>query len=79
MYFLLHWGFVLIFFSMARVPAECKLERYFAEYEFSTRYLLCCSDVEALTMQELLDMADPEMKDMWSNLKLSYTESTGEK
>ena len=60
-----------------RIPADCKLERYFAEYEFKTRYLLCCSDVEALTMRELLEMADSEMMDAWNNLKLSYTESTG--
>ena len=64
-------------YSMSLVPEDCKLERYFADYEFNTRYLLCCSDVEALDMQELLDMADPQMKQMWNKLKLCYTESAG--
>jgi hypothetical protein len=34
------------------------LERYFALYEFSAPNLLCCSDCEALSMSELLAMAD---------------------
>lgn len=37
-------------------------QRYFAEYEFSTDTLLCCSDVESLTMQEVLEAADDECK-----------------
>jgi hypothetical protein len=36
------------------------VQRYFAEYEFSTRYLLCCSDSEALTLKELLALADDD-------------------
>lgn len=36
------------------------MQRYFAEYEFSTRYLLCCSDCEALTLKELLALADDD-------------------
>ena len=42
-----------------------ELERYFARYEFSAELLLCCSDCESLTMAELLDMADDEMKGRW--------------
>ena len=37
-----------------------KLERWFAQYEFSAPYQLCNSDCEALTMSELLNMSDPE-------------------
>lgn len=33
------------------------LERYFAEHEFSTPLLACCSDVEPLTVSELLEIA----------------------
>ncbi|HEY3289225.1 MAG TPA: aminotransferase class I/II-fold pyridoxal phosphate-dependent enzyme [Anaerolineae bacterium] len=54
-----------------------KLERYFAEYEFKVRYLLSASDCEALTMSELLDMADPASHELWNTLVLAYTESQG--
>jgi len=53
------------------------LERYFAEYEFSSRYLLSSSDCEPLKMSELLDMADRECFEMWNDLRLAYTESQG--
>ncbi len=54
-----------------------ELERYFARYEFSTPYLLSCSDCEPLPMNELLVMADQETLEMWQHLKLGYTESLG--
>jgi aspartate/methionine/tyrosine aminotransferase len=54
-----------------------KLERYFAKYEFSVKYLLSSSDCESLTMAELLEMASPESRELWNTLKLSYTESPG--
>ncbi len=56
---------------------EFKLERFFAEYEFKTRYLLCCSDCEALLQKDLLNLADKKRLNMWENLSLGYTESTG--
>lgn len=54
-----------------------RLERYFAEYEFKVRHLLSPSDCESLSLQELLKMADPEARQMWEELSLGYTESTG--
>ncbi|WP_346860867.1 aminotransferase class I/II-fold pyridoxal phosphate-dependent enzyme [uncultured Draconibacterium sp.] len=57
--------------------APFELERYFAKYEFSTKYLLSCSDCEPLHLQELLKMADTETLKLWNNLKLAYTESSG--
>jgi len=54
-----------------------KLERYFAKYEFSAPYLLSCSDCEALSLEELLAMADENALQMWHALKLGYTESCG--
>ena len=54
-----------------------KLERFFARYEFSVKYLLSSSDCESLTLSELLQMASPESLQLWQNLKLSYTESAG--
>jgi len=53
------------------------LERYFAQHEFTARYLLSCSDCEALSMNALLDMADAESLSLWENLELHYTESQG--
>lgn len=57
--------------------APFQLERYFAKYEFSARYLLSSSDCESLSMTELLEMADPQMNDLWEQLRLGYTESWG--
>ncbi len=57
--------------------ATFELERYFAKYEFSSKYLLSCSDCEPLSMSELLAMADAETARLWEKLKLGYTESTG--
>ena len=57
--------------------APFELERYFAKYEFSSRYLLSASDCESLPMPELLAMADAETAGMWAELRLGYTESAG--
>jgi aspartate/methionine/tyrosine aminotransferase len=54
-----------------------KLERYFAKHEFSSPFLLSCSDAEPLQMKELLAMADQETLSLWDSLNLGYTESQG--
>ena len=54
-----------------------KLERYFARYEFSARYLLSSSDCDGLPQNELLKLADDEARHLWDNLTLGYTESPG--
>ncbi len=53
------------------------LERYFAEHEFTARYLLSASDCESLTLPQLLALADEETAALWGNLGLGYTESQG--
>ncbi len=56
--------------------APFKLERYFAQYEFTTEYLLCSSDCESMTVGELLELelgAAEALGNQW----LGYTESTG--
>jgi aspartate/methionine/tyrosine aminotransferase len=53
-----------------------KLERYFAKYEFSTEYLLCSSDCEAMSIADLLALeagAAEKFQYVW----LGYTESLG--
>jgi len=54
-----------------------KLERYFAEYEFTSKYLLSASDCDGLSQRALLEMADEEMKRMWDDLTLGYTNNQG--
>lgn len=54
-----------------------ELERYFARYEFSARYLMSSSDCEPLSMTELLALADEDSLYMWKSLSLGYTESQG--
>lgn len=57
--------------------ADFKLERYFAQYEFSVKYLLSPSDCESIPMAELVRLADAETSALWENLTLGYTESQG--
>lgn len=54
-----------------------KLERYFAKYEFSAKYLLSSSDCDGWAVKDLIRLADPETKKMWGELRLGYTESLG--
>ena len=53
------------------------LERYFAKWEFAVRHVLCASDVEPVTLAELLALADDETRERWDTLRLGYTESLG--
>jgi len=53
------------------------IERYFALHEFTARHVLSCSDCEALTLAEVLALADVETRARWDALRLAYTESQG--
>lgn len=54
-----------------------KLEDYLGKYEFSAQYLLCCSDAESWSMNEIMDLADSQAQELWSTLRLGYTEVPG--
>lgn len=54
-----------------------KLEEFWKKYEFSSRHILCASDTETWSMKEILEMADPEAKQLWERLSFGYTESPG--
>ena len=54
-----------------------KLEEYLTQYEFSSPFLLCCSDSESFSMTEILTLANHDEKNMWDNLLLKYTEPFG--
>ena len=56
--------------------APFALERYFARYEFSTKYILGASDCETLSVAELLAL-EPGADAGLANLRLGYTESKG--
>jgi aspartate/methionine/tyrosine aminotransferase len=58
-----------------KLPAF-ELERYFARYEFTAPYLLCCSDCESFSVQELLGL-EPGAEEALLQLRLGYTESLG--
>ena len=51
-----------------------RLERYFANYEFSDPYLLCSSDCESMELGDLLAL-EPAANERFSSLWLGYTES----
>jgi aspartate/methionine/tyrosine aminotransferase len=52
------------------------LERYFAKYEFEIPYLLCASDCESFSINEILELEEgADVK--FSELKLGYTDSQG--
>ncbi|MEM9328390.1 MAG: aminotransferase class I/II-fold pyridoxal phosphate-dependent enzyme [Bacteroidota bacterium] len=57
--------------------SEFKLERYFAQHEFSAQYLLSSSDSQGLPLQAVLEQASDEALELWSSLELGYTESLG--
>lgn len=55
---------------------DFKLERFFAKYEFKAPYLMCGSDCESFSIQEILDL-EPGSQDRFTQLRLGYTEAPG--
>jgi aspartate/methionine/tyrosine aminotransferase len=53
-----------------------RLERFFAEHEFSAPHLLCASDGEAMSVAELLELV-PGAAEGLARLRLGYTDSRG--
>jgi aspartate/methionine/tyrosine aminotransferase len=53
------------------------LEVFFSKWEFTARYNLCASDMQSMTLSELLDMADAQDRSAWDQLYLGYTETWG--
>lgn len=62
--------------SLSRIE-DFALERWFARWEFSVRHQLSASDVEPLTLSEVLALADADGRQRWDQLTLGYAESTG--
>lgn len=57
-------------------PEPFALERYFDRYEFSTRYLLCSSDSESLSLSEILAL-EPGAAEGLAALRLGYAPARG--
>src|SRR6185312_9117564 len=62
--------------TLVMQPQPFALERYFARYEFTTKYLLCASDPESMPISELLAF-EPDAAERFSRTWLGYTESLG--
>jgi len=56
---------------------DFRLETYFSRWEFIARYNLAGSDMESMSIQELLALAEPDDRDAWNSLRLGYTETFG--
>ncbi len=54
-----------------------KLERYFAKYEFKIPYMLCSSDGESFTLEELMAL-EPNAEKAFGKLWLGHTHSEGD-
>jgi len=53
-----------------------KIERYFARYEFDVDYVMCGSDCESMTIEDILAL-EPDAADRFQRQWLGYTESLG--
>ena len=49
---------------------DFELEKYFSNWEFKARYNLGGSDVQSMTLNKLLDLAEPMDREQWDNLYL---------
>ena len=54
-----------------------ELEVFFSKWEFTAKYHLTASDVESMSLKELLSMATPEERIAFDNQWLGYTETWG--
>lgn len=53
------------------------LETYFSKWEFTAKYHMTASDIESVSMDELLAMATPEDREAFETQWLGYTETYG--
>lgn len=56
---------------------DFRLETYFSRWEFSAKYILCGSDIETMSLTELLALANDEDRRRWDELRLGYVETFG--
>lgn len=56
---------------------DFRLETYFSRWEFRARYHMCASDMESMSVRELLDLSDDADRKAWDQLQLGYTQTFG--
>ena len=54
-----------------------ELEVFFSKWEFTARHHLCASDMQSMTISELLALANDADRKAWDSLYLGYTETWG--
>ena len=54
-----------------------ELETFFSKWEFSARHHMTASDLESMSVNDLLSYASTEQKEEYKNLWLGYTETWG--
>ena len=54
-----------------------ELEVYLSQWEFRARYHMTASDIESMTVAELLALLPKSQYAAWENLRLGYTETYG--
>jgi aspartate/methionine/tyrosine aminotransferase len=57
---------------------DFRLESYFSRWEFTARHHLTASDIESMSLAELLALADDADRTAFENLRLGYTETWGD-
>lgn len=53
------------------------LEDYYEKYEFEIKYMLSSSDPESWSLDEVLQMANPDERKIWESQRFGYTEVKG--
>jgi aspartate/methionine/tyrosine aminotransferase len=61
---------------MSMLP-DFRLETYLGKWEFACRYHMTASDMQTLSLKELLALASPEDRAAFEELPLHYIETTG--
>lgn len=56
---------------------DFRLEAHFSKWEFKARHHLTASDMESVEVGQLLGWADADDREVWSSLRLGYTETYG--
>lgn len=54
-----------------------ELEKFFSKWEFTAKYHMTASDMQSMTIKELLHLATDQEKENMQNLWLGYTETWG--
>jgi len=59
------------------VLPDFKLETFFSKWEFNAKYHMCASDMESMTLQDLLNLGTEQDKEDWNQLNFKYIETYG--